>query len=121
MGFPERPGFRNGVCFPFHLYDFENNCPFSTLEIPLLVMDSSLQASKYMNLRTDQAFAEVKPIIDEVINFGGCFTILWHNTFYTHYKYTGWKEVLIDIIKYCSGNSAEFPNVKYLADLWSNK
>ena len=101
LGFAEQVGFRRGTCYPFYLYDFLNGNCSDVLEIPLITMDASLQNAKYMGLTPEEAFAPVKQLIDEIIKFKGVFTILWHNTFFSAYKYTGWKDVYIEILEYC--------------------
>jgi len=101
LGFSEMPGFRRGTCFPFLLYDYENDRVSDVLEIPLIVMDATLGFRKYLGLDPDEAFERISPLIDEIIKFNGVFTILWHNTFFSRYKYQGWKNVYIKILEYC--------------------
>lgn len=42
LGFHDLVGFRCGTGFPYYLYDFENEKPFTFKEVPLVVMDVSL-------------------------------------------------------------------------------
>lgn len=42
LGFHDLIGFRCGTGFPYSLYDFEHERPFSFKEVPLIVMDVSL-------------------------------------------------------------------------------
>jgi len=42
MGYRDRVGFRCGTGFGYHLYNFKKEAPFSFIEVPLVVMDSSL-------------------------------------------------------------------------------
>ena len=39
LGYRDRIGFRCGTGFPYHLYDFDRECAFKFVEIPLIVMD----------------------------------------------------------------------------------
>lgn len=105
LGFAEQPGFRRGTCFPFFLYDFEEDRTTNIIEIPLIVMDGTLGFSKYMGLTQEKSLETVKPIINEIIKFNGVFTLLWHNTYFSDYKYTGWREVYINILEYCKKNN----------------
>lgn len=105
LGFAEQAGFRRGTCFPFFLYDFEEDRTTDVIEIPLIVMDSTLGFSKYLGLTQDESLEAIKPIIDEIIKFNGVFTLLWHNTCFSDYKYTGWREVYIKILEYCKENN----------------
>lgn len=108
--FAEHIGFRRGTCYPFYLYNFEKDQVSNVIEIPLIVMDSSLSYKKYMGLTTGNAFESVTQIIDEVKKFNGVFTLLWHNTFFSDYKYTGWREVYIKILEYCKKNNGLLTN-----------
>jgi hypothetical protein len=114
LGFAEHPGFRRGICYPFFLYDFENGKTSNVLEIPLILMDSTLQNKKYMNLKKEDGPDKIKAVIDEIKKFNGVFTILWHNTFFSKYKYGGWKRVYISILDYCNENNSIFTSAKDL-------
>ena len=108
LGFAETIGFRRGSCFPFYLYNFQNNTISNVLEIPLIVMDASLAGQNYMNLNPKRAFLAIKPIIDEVLKFEGVFSILWHNTFFSQYKYTGWSAVLEETLIYINSKNPTY-------------
>ncbi len=110
MGFAEHPGFRNGICYPFYLYDIEKDAPSTVLEIPLILMDGTLQNKKYVNISRDKAVEYVLPLIQEVRKFNGVFSILWHNTHFSEYKFKGWKEVFIEICNLCISNGSQFKN-----------
>jgi hypothetical protein len=83
--FAEHEGFRNGYCYPFYPYDFENEKKMNILEIPLLFMESG--ALKYRNLSFDEIKQSVFNLIDEVKKFGGIFSMLWHNSNLNDYEY----------------------------------
>jgi hypothetical protein len=106
LGFAEQIGFRRATCYPFYLYDFENKRISNVMEFPLIVMDTTLR--KYMNLKPKDALNKIIPLIDEVASFGGVFTLLWHNSYFSEYKYKGWKSVYIDILKYCKSKNSMF-------------
>jgi hypothetical protein len=106
LGFADNYGFKCGICHPFYLYDIEYDRESSVLEIPLVLMDSTLSFSKYLKLKSEEAIEKIIPIIAEIIKFHGCFTILWHNTHFSEYKHTGWRKVFTDILNYCSTNGS---------------
>jgi len=58
LGFAETCGFRNGANFAFPPYDFEREGPCSFLEIPLAIMDGSLQLSSRSLKRDPLEIAE---------------------------------------------------------------
>lgn len=110
MGFAEHYGFRNGICFPFLLYDIKFDRPSKILEIPLVLMDGTLQNTKYMNVQKNEIGDRVMELVREIKKFNGLFTILWHNTHYSSYKYSGWKQIIDEIITICADNNALFLN-----------
>jgi hypothetical protein len=78
LGFDETPGFRNGACFAFPPYNFAKEEPYPFLEIPLVLMDSNLEAAA----RADGKGAEV--IVEEVLDASrewgwGGIAVNWHN------------------------------------------
>jgi hypothetical protein len=96
MGFAEHFGFRNSFCLPFRPYDISGNRAVNFYEIPLTLMDGTLQ--KYMNLSPEQSFDEVVKLTQEMKKFGGVMTVLWHNTHFSPYKYHGWKELYAKLL-----------------------
>lgn len=104
LGFAEQIGFRRGTCYPFYLWNFENDEMSSVLEIPLIVMDGTLSNKKYMGISKEESLSKVSELIDEIKKFNGVFTLLWHNTYFSDYKYTGWRDVYIKILDYCKEN-----------------
>jgi len=78
LGFSETCGFRNGANFAFPPYDFENEQPCSFLEIPLVIMDGSLQSASRKLRRNPQDIAD--EILNESRRVGwGGISVLWHN------------------------------------------
>jgi hypothetical protein len=78
LGFPEMPGFRNGASFAFPPYDFLNEKPHEFLEIPLVLMDGSVEAAS-RNLHEDP-----QNLTDEILRASrrwawGGVAALWHN------------------------------------------
>lgn len=78
QGFSETCGFRNGANFAFPPYDFQNERPCSFLEIPLVIMDGSLEASSRKTKTDPQEIAD--SILAESRKWGwGGISLLWHN------------------------------------------
>ena len=75
LGFNQKPGFRAGVCFPYHPPSSDFG-PLNILELPLVLMDTSLWG--YMRLQEEEGFTEVEQAISKVKEHNGLFTILWH-------------------------------------------
>ena len=110
LAFAEHFGFRNSFCYPFYLYDIINDKPTHILEIPLILMDGTLQNKRYLKVSKDDVLLRVNGIINEVKKFNGVFSILWHNTHFSEYKYKGWKKIYIELIEMCKKENSGFIN-----------
>lgn len=80
FGYADCVGFRNGMCHPFRPYDLRAGREIDILEIPLTVMDGTLDKT-YMRLDPVKAWDVTKRLIDTVERYHGVFTLLWHNTY----------------------------------------
>jgi len=78
VGFADHIGFRAGTCHPYHPWLLSRGREAELLEIPLLVMDSTLLG--YMRLQADDALQRVREMVARCRAVGGVFTLLWHNT-----------------------------------------
>lgn len=117
LGFAENIGFRNGICYPFKLYNFEKDNPYDYYEIPLIVMDVSLFNKNYMNLNFNDALEQCKSLISEIIKFNGIFTVLWHNNSFSPYKYGYRKRFIQNLIDYCILEGTVFKTPKQILSI----
>jgi hypothetical protein len=82
LGFADHPGFRCGTCHPFPYFD-----PFTGTETnlyirPLIAMECTVLAGRYMNLgATPAAFDVFSQLKERCRRVGGEFALLWHNSF----------------------------------------
>lgn len=81
LSYADHSGFRCGTCFEYQAFDPVAKESLSLRVRPLIAMECTLMASRYMGLGTGEEalskFIELKNICRAV---GGCFTLLWHNT-----------------------------------------
>ena len=85
LAFAEREGFRCGFSFPFHPYDLRRERPLDLVELPLAIMDSSLQEKKYRGLDAPQAREAAQAVLATLRESGGAAALLWHhNRFHAH-------------------------------------
>jgi hypothetical protein len=84
LGFAEHYGYRNSYGKAFQPFDFKNNQPYDFIEAPLNFMDGTFH--KYMGLPRNEV---AKIIIEyyEKNKFNCNFSLLWHNTYFTDFKY----------------------------------
>lgn len=80
MGYADVSGFRLGTSRPVRWIDPLNICLTNLILHPLLVMDCTLNESKYMGLSMDDAFDYCVALFEKVKVFGGEIVLLWHNT-----------------------------------------
>ena len=79
LAFAEREGFRCGCSFPFRPYSLAEERPLDLVELPLAVMDGSLQQPHYRGLPAGEAELAAVAILDRVRTSGGASSLLWHN------------------------------------------
>ena len=92
FGHADCVGFRNGMCHPFKPYDFRTGRQIDILEIPLTIMDCTLDA--YMRLDATKAWEVTRHLIDATERCHGVITILWHNTYMEGEQLKLYKKVL---------------------------
>lgn len=96
-GFAEQMGFRNSYSRPFHPFDFRKWKAFSFLEVPLNIMDNTLLT--YLKKKPEEAEEEIFDFLNNHKS-GSCISILWHNEYFTTFKYSKWRELYKRILKY---------------------
>lgn len=79
LTYAEHPGFRTGVCYPYPVFNVKTRKPLGLVEIPLVIMEASLIAQRYMNLDHKDALKLAFQLKTECAKYEGTFTILWHN------------------------------------------
>jgi hypothetical protein len=101
LGFSEQMGFRNSYGLPFNPFDFQNKKPYSFIEVPLHVMDRT-----FFNKKMSAKAAE-KEILDFFENnkTNCVLSILWHNNFFTDFKYKGYLSLYKTILQYIKDNN----------------
>lgn len=100
LGFYDFPGFRNSTSLPFYLFDFQENITLDTIEIPLVIMDSSLFYEHYLNLKTEnEATQIIEPILSEMQKMGGILTINFHNHGFAENKLKFWNFYFENLLK----------------------
>ncbi|MEI9920260.1 MAG: hypothetical protein WDO14_15905 [Bacteroidota bacterium] len=101
LGFAEAVGFRNSYGLPFHPFDMKNRKPYSFLEVPLMVMDGTLK--QYRNVPLNETTPQILSFLEKN-KTGSLISILWHNTFFTDYKFGGYLRVYKQILEYIRDN-----------------
>lgn len=100
FGYADCIGFRNGMCHPFKPYNLNTQCEIDILEIPLIIMDRSLDL--YMGFDPDRAWDITIKVINTVAECHGIITLLWHNTELVKDNMMFYERIL----KYCAEKKA---------------
>ena len=94
MGYPEIPGFRCGICYPFKTFDLVNKEKLDLVEIPLIVMDVSI-----LDYLKDIEFdSQLNKILNNVKKYNGVLNILWHNDQFDKAQFDKHKKLFNSII-----------------------
>lgn len=116
LGYSENLGHRNGLCFPFRPYDFENKKIIDILEIPLVIMDGTL----FDKFRTEEnAWSEVKSIIDIVRKNNGLVTFDWHQRVFNDAEFNNYSNIYLRILEYISDKSSFVAGAGEINKWWS--
>jgi hypothetical protein len=114
LGYNTCVGFRNGMCHPFRPFNLTKKSEIDIVEIPLAIMDNSL--NKHMNLDLDAAWKITKQLIDTVDLYHGTLTILWHNTSFFGDQRKFYEKILM----YCREKNAWMTSGEEIVK-WVNK
>lgn len=81
LGYADLPGFRCGTCHDYPAYDLERDEQVKLRIRPLVVMECTITAERYMGLgKGDAAWAKILDIKNACKAVGGRFELLWHNS-----------------------------------------
>ena len=113
LGFAEHYGFRNSYGKAFQPFDVSTDKPFDFVEAPLHFMDGTFH--KYMKMPSNS-------IGDTVIDFyekndKNCdLSLLWHNTYFTNFKYNSFIDEYKKIASFIYESKIEFITPKELVE-----
>jgi len=97
MGYALKPGFRAGICTPYHFYDLDIEQKTSLMIHPFAIMDATMKY--YLKTHSDKAMSVITPLINEVKAVDGDFISLWHNESLSENEiWKGWKPVYKQMI-----------------------
>lgn len=81
LGYADVPGFRCGTCYEYPAFDTEADMVLPIRIRPLVAMECTVMAERYMGLGpTDAAREKFISLKDTCRAVGGNFTLLWHNS-----------------------------------------
>lgn len=102
LGFAEEIGFRNSYGLPFNPFDVRTGKPFSFVEVPLHVMDTTYFL--YKKYSVHEAEKDIFDFFER--NRENCvIDILWHNNFFSNYKFKGYLDLYKKMLAYIRDNN----------------
>lgn len=104
LGFAERFGFRNNYGLPFKPFNISNGTSYKFVEVPLNIMDSTFQ--KYMKIPINKTGDMIIDFLEKNKS-NSIISILWHNTFFTDYKYGGYLQEYKKVLLYLAETKME--------------
>jgi len=94
-GYPDKVGFRNGMCHPFRPYDQQSGQLLDIYELPLHIMESAM----FDFVKPHQAWELIKAMLEKVEHYGGVLTVLWHNNVFSCPFQADWSRLYEKILK----------------------
>ncbi|MFE8032928.1 hypothetical protein [Thiohalocapsa marina] len=81
LSYTDRPGCRSGTCHEYPLFESPQGRALRLRERPLVLMEFSVIAKRYLGLGYSQEALEMMQGLRETCqHVGGDFTLLWHNS-----------------------------------------
>lgn len=81
LSFADRPGFRCGTCFEYPMFDAVEQRALRLRQRPLIVMECSVIADRYLGLGYSDAALELMQRFQKTCySVGGQYGLLWHNS-----------------------------------------
>ena len=120
LGYWENIGFRAGISFPFYPFNIEENRPFRVLEIPLIVMDTTLYSNIALHLTPNTAIRRLKRMVNLAECYQSHLSLLWHNVNFDPIDFPFWGEVYWSILRYALKKNGWLTNLNDIYNEWIN-
>jgi len=119
LGWWEHIGYRAGISTPFRPFDLDANKPLSLLEIPLVVMDTTLHSRKAMRLSPPMALHRLRRLLHSAARRGGHISLLWHYRTFDPIDFPAWGRLYRELIREARDLGAWVCSLDELYDYWN--
>ncbi len=113
LGFADRFGFRNSYSLPFKPYNMSTQAAYNFVEVPLNIMDGTF--NRYMKIPIQETASQIIDFI-ESHKTNAIISIIWHNTYFTNYKYAGYLDEYKKVLLYLYETGIKFITPKEIID-----
>jgi hypothetical protein len=120
LGYWENIGFRAGISFPFYPFNIEENRPFRVLEIPLIVMDTTLYSNKAMNMIPEAAAFTLRRLVKMADKYQSHLSLLWHNVSFDPIDFPLWAWVYWSVLRYARRRKGWITSLHDIYNEWVN-
>ncbi len=96
MGYSNAVGFRSGICHDYSLFNFKSMSKINIREFPLIVMECAIFND---SIYDDFKIKKIKNLIDTCKIYDGCFTLLWHNSYFSNKRSKKYYESILGMIE----------------------
>lgn len=119
LGFPDQSGYRASFAFPFYAYDLRNDQKLDLMELPLAIMDRTY--SKYLSFSPKQIKQDIIKTFQELEDFGGLVTILWHTHMVDELGFSGYPRLYEKILDFVHKKGYFVAPGREIAEWWSKR
>lgn len=116
LGFAEQEGYRNQFSYPYYPYNHEEDRPFTFLELPLVIMDTTLYG--YRHLTAQAAWESVERLLRQAQASRGCITLLWHNPSFSEVERPSYRQVYLEVLRWIAEHNALGASGARVSELW---
>jgi peptidoglycan/xylan/chitin deacetylase (PgdA/CDA1 family) len=116
LGFAGGAGFRAGLARPFRPFDAGLRRQLVLWEVPLVAMDQTFRS--YAQVPVAGVWEEVRPLLEQIRTHGGAGAILWHNTFFSGYKFAGYEKVYEQILSWVRESGGACTTAAQAVEWW---
>ena len=118
LAFAEHEGFRCGCSFPFRPYSLAAERPLDLVELPLAVMDGTLQEPHYRGLDAAEAEFAAASVLSRALRSGGGVSLLWHNNRFDRRISRGYDKVYWSLVDQALARGAWLTSAGEIARHW---
>jgi peptidoglycan/xylan/chitin deacetylase (PgdA/CDA1 family) len=116
VGYRDICGYRCGTGFPYSWFNLFVNGKDNFLEIPLVVMDSSLVLEKRGD--SNGCRERLFDLLRQGLKQESCITLLWHNTSFSDPSYPWLRQLFEDALQFAHKSEAWVTNLSSLYQWW---